>query len=145
MSHAPSKAALAAGLQRINVEAAGVIDLIVVRPIDAAEMLADAIAGSAEAMRLFRAISDASDRIAQAPKRTPMLCASCPRPLRGSGYAFVVALPAVDRPEQALAMAVCTCCATEPDAIKAKAVDALRSIWPDLKPIAVTHPGGGRA
>lgn len=76
--------------------------------------------------------------IAAAPRRRPMLCASCPRALRGSAYSFVVALPARDDPTQLR-------CAVEPDAITAKAVTALRKLWPDLRPIAITQETGTRA
>lgn len=141
----PSRAVLQDGLKHMQAESGGAIHVMVVRPIDALGLLADAISGDAEARRLFDAVNQAATEIAAAPRRRPILCASCPRPLRRSAYSFVVALPARDNPTQALSMAVCSRCAVEPDAITAKAVTALRGLWPDLRAIAVTHETGGRA
>ena len=42
-------------------------------------------------------------------------------------------------------MAICHRCGTTPGGIHAAAVASLRLIWPDARPIHVTHPDGGRA
>jgi hypothetical protein len=121
---------------------ADVINLAIVRPIDVAALLISALAGDADAMRVCRVVIESQTRIVNAPKRLPMLCASCPRPLRKNAYTIAVALPHRAAPMKALGMAVCTHCATEPEAIKAKALDALRRLWPGLRSFAITHPGG---
>ncbi len=50
-----------------------------------------------------------------------------------------------DDPQRDVAFGICVKCGTSAEALQAKATKALHSIWPDLVPIEVTHPGGGRA
>lgn len=133
------------GVRDIQSEAGGVIELAIVRPIDAPELIGFALASDADAVRLVRAIAETQSHIAAAPKRKPVLCASCPRPLRKHAHSVVLALPACDDPTKALCTAVCVGCATTRDEITAKAAKALRSIWPDLRQIVVTDRVGGRA
>ncbi len=136
---------LAEGLARFQSEAGGMMELVVVRPTDAVDILADAFAGDSRAVTLMRAIEQAADAIRDAPRRLPMLCAACPRPLKHGRYSFGVALPACDRPAHGLALAVCSRCATERGDIQTMATAALRRLFPDLRPVAVTHADGGRA
>ena len=136
---------LADGIARFQSEAGGMMELIVVRPIDAIDVMADALAGDSRAVCVLKAIEQAADAIRTAPRRLPMLCAACPRPLRGSGYSFGVALPDTDHPKHGLALAVCTRCATERRDIETKVTAALRRVFPDLRPVTVTHAAGGRA
>jgi hypothetical protein len=145
MTAAEAQIALDDGISAFQTEAAGILNLVVVRPTDIEALGVDAIAGSDEAMGLFVAVGRAFAGIECAPDRSPMECLSCARPLRRGRYTFVVALPSVDCPTQALTVAVCTHCATKSDAIRAKAISALRSsIWPDLRPIG-PHKATGHA
>lgn len=137
--------ALAEGLARFQSEAGGVMELVVIRPIDAAGIMLDALAGDIRAASVVKAIEHAADAIRDAPRRLPMLCAACPRPLKGGRYSFGIALPASDNPTHGLALAVCTRCATERGDIQTKATAALRRVFPDLRPVTVTHAAGGRA
>lgn len=137
--------ALAEGLAHFQSEAGGVMELVVVRPIDAAGVMLDALAGDTRAANVVKAIDRAADAIRDAPRRLPMLCASCPRPLKGGRYSFGIALPMSENPTHGLALAVCTRCATERGEIQAKATAALRRVFPDLRSVAVTHAAGGRA
>lgn len=136
---------LAEGLARFQSEAGGVMELVVVRPTDAVDILADVLAGDNQAVRLMRMLDQAATAIRSAAGRLPMLCASCPRPLKGGRYSFGIALPACDSPAHGLALAVCTRCATERGDIQTKATAALRRVFPDLRPVTVTHAAGGRA
>lgn len=74
-----------------------------------------------------------------------MLCGSCPRPLLNNEFSFVITRPACDDPINAVALAICRKCGTTREDIQQKAVIALRRIWPDLRPITITNPAGGRA
>jgi hypothetical protein len=56
---------------------------------------------------------------------------------------MAMAIPACDSPIQALGLAVCGKCAVTPATVQAKAIQALRGIWPDLRAETVTHPAGG--
>lgn len=138
-------AALQVGFHRIHDEGGGAVELVVVRQTDALDMLGDAMAGNARAAGLLRATNDALGRIAAAPRRFPMLCAACPRPLKPGRYAIVLAVPARSDPTTAIGLAVCQHCAIGIADIRAKAAIGLRRIWPDLRPITVTHPRGGQA
>jgi hypothetical protein len=136
---------MAVGLQKMQAESGGVASLFVVRPCDAARLVACALAGNSEAAAVLQAVSRALDGIQRAPRRRPMLCASCPRPLRHGRYAVAVAIPDSGEASQALALAVCTRCATDPAEIGQKAFAGFRRFWPDARTIQISHPGGGTA
>lgn len=145
MSAFPSRGALMEGVKAISAEASGVMKLAIVTPAGAVAFLAAALGGDADAARVFRAITRAQRDIKKAERRTPMLCASCPRALRKNAYTFCVTLPCCDDPSQALAMAVCNRCGTEAEVVETTAMSALRRIWPDARPFTITHPAGGSA
>lgn len=133
------------GIRAVHDEAAGVLQVVVIRATDAVDLFSAALAGNAEAARLFRVVADASERIAASRETTrPALCASCPRTLRDNAFAFAVALPACDDPTNAVALAVCRRCARSTDDIRRKATFALKQLWPEARPIEV-HPTAGRA
>lgn len=147
MSALPTDA-LTAGLSAIQADAGGVLMVTVVHPSEGPMLLASAMNGNKTAIRLFQAIVQSLEGIARAPRRRPMLCATCPRPLRKmSGFSIAVAMPERGDPSHGLCLAICARCANEnqPNAVTAKAITALAKIWPDLKPVTVTHKTGGRA
>lgn len=137
--------ALQDGVQRVNDEAGGLLELQVIQRTDLPALMLDALAGSSEAAQTLRLANDAVAGIQAAPRRRPMLCGCCPRALRGGRYAVVLARPARDDAAQPLAMAICTKCGPDFGAIQAAATVALRRIWPDLRPITITHSKAGRA
>jgi hypothetical protein len=138
--------ALSDAIRRVQGQAAGLIDLVVVRPVDVPGFVANAIVGDGNAFRAVSAVAKALVRIENAPIGETMLCAACSRSLLpGSAYAIAVALPAVDEPNQAIAMAVCAECAVTPQGIREKAVGALMAIWPTARLITITDPKGGHA
>ena len=138
------RATMTAALPAITAQGGGVLSLFVVRPIDAPELLGASMAGDANATRLMQVVSQTIAGIERAPRRRPMLCGSCPRPLR-TGYAVVAALPAVAVPSQGLCLAICTRCGRTPAEIQEKAVRALRRLWPDSRPFTVhAHRRGAR-
>ncbi len=110
----------AAGVQRLHDEAAGIVHLDEVRQTDMPRLVVAGLNGSVEAGRLLLAVTDALRRIQGAPADTPMECASYGKALKGR-------------------------CGPTVGAIKAAATRSLRSIWPYVRPIEVTHPKGGRA
>ncbi len=137
--------ALQEGVQRVNDEAGGLLTVQVIQQDDMPAMIADALGGSAEAVQLLRLTNQVLANIQGASRRKPMLCGCCPRALRGGRYAIIIARPACDDPTEGLSLAICRKCGPTYGAIQATAAVALRRIWPDLRPIMVTHPGGGRA
>ena len=137
--------ALSNGLASLHREAGGAVELIVIRPVDAPDVVAHALAGDPYAVKVFEALANASRLVDAAPKRKPLLCATCPRPLRGTAFSFGIVLPMRDDAQSGVAFGICTKCGTSLDALQVKATAALYKIWPDLVPIEVTHPSGGRA
>ncbi len=133
--------ALAASINLVEAESAGVLQICVIRQADVPDLMV-AVHGDIDAMRSCRAILGAQDQIAAAPKHKSMRCASCPRPLRKAKFSFVVVLPDCAEPTDGLGLAVCTKCATETMAIEIKAAEAFKNIWQNARPFFITHPGG---
>lgn len=138
--------ALQEGVQRVNDEAGGVLSLQVIQRGDMPALISDALAGSGEAMELLRLVRETMDGIQAAPRRKPMLCGCCPKALRNGRFSVVLAKPDRADASQGIAMMICAKCGPSYGAIQAAALVALRRIWPNCRPIAITHPqGGGRA
>lgn len=137
--------ALRDGIQRVNDEAGGLLELQVIQRTDLPALILDALAGSSEAAQTLRLVNDTVANIQAAPRRRRMLCGACPRGLHGGRFSVIIARPACDDPAQGLAMAICTKCGPDFDAIQVKAAVALARIWPNVRPVTVTHPEGGRA
>ncbi len=135
-------------VRTIRAESGGLLDLMVVRPADLAFVVAEATARDPDAVMVLAALDNAVQRISAAPRRSPMRCVACLRPLLArTHYSFCVVLPSRANPTSSLAIAVCSKCAVTPEEITAKAVTALRKVWPDLssRPVQITHPDGGQA
>jgi hypothetical protein len=142
----PTKAEWEQAVHNVHREAAGAVEVAVVMMEEMPGLLGEALLGDPRCIQLFQLVMQMLDHVKEAPRRDPVLCACCPRPVRrGSRFNMAVAIPARDDPHQALALVVCERCATEPAAVMAKATDGLRKIWPDLRTAAITHPQGGRA
>jgi len=137
--------ALADCLANLRTESGGAVDLFIVRPVDAPDVVAHALASDPLAVKVFEALANASRAVEAAPKKRPLLCATCPRPLRGTAFAFGLVLPMRDDPRSGAAFGICVRCATPVEALQANATKALHKLWPDLVPIEVSHPEGGRA
>lgn len=135
----------AAGVQRLHDEAAGVVHLDVVRQTDMPRLILAGLGGNVEAGRLLLAVTDALRRIQCAPADAPMECACCGKALKASRYSIVVVQPAVNDPADRMTMAICGRCGPTVGAIKAAATRSLQSIWPNVRPIEITHSEGGRA
>lgn len=139
------KQAWADSVRAISKEAAGVIRMEIVQPADLPELMLAALGGDAEAASVMKWVSRTAARIEVGHgTRKPMLCASCPRPLRPGRCALVIVIPARDDASAGLSLAVCRHCATTRDQVKRKATVGLRRIWPDLRAVDV-HPTAGRA
>ncbi len=131
------------GIGVIHREADGVLVVDVVRRQDCPELLLAALGGDLHSMNLLWSVYLSLDNIAKAPRNRPMLCGSCPRPLNGDAdFAIVIAAPENADRTKALGMAICTGCAATVPAITAKAAEALRKIWPDLRHVEVSAAVG---
>lgn len=146
MSAVPKPSSWAADMQSFQDEAAGVLVLQVVQRSDMPDLLLDVVCGSSEAQQLLGLVSKTLTRIETAPRGKSMLCGCCPKPIRlGGQFSLVVAWPGVATPERGLVLAICHRCGSDYATVQAKATVALKRVWPDLRPIAITHPVGGRA
>ena len=133
-------------MRAVHAEAAGCMTLDIICPADVPSLVAYGAMGDQQAKRLTIAVEQALNGIARAPRRRPMLCASCPRPVRpGSEFWVVIASPARDDAAQCLTLAICAGCAMEREHARQKALVALRRVWPDARPIEVTHQVGSHA
>jgi hypothetical protein len=125
----------------------GVFDISIIDAAAWGELLGHVILGSRSAAMLAEAVMHASQRIRKAPRRLPSLCVCCPRLIRRvtPETVFGVAVPSNPAATAAVAFAFCSKCSADRAALPAKATEGLRRIWPDLRPITVTHPMGGCA
>jgi hypothetical protein len=133
------------GFEAVHREAAGLLTLDIIRPERFVELVVASMSGDAEAARLVQSAVNTVARIEKAPRREPKLCGCCPRTLRGSRFVICVANPAVDSPSGSIAFALCERCSGDDAAVRNNAAKALQRVWPDLRPITVSHPAGGRA
>lgn len=129
-------------VKRLHVEAGGLLNLDVVRRSDMPRLLGAALAGDADAADLVRLVSDALRSIEDAAAAESKQCACCAGELPTKRFALVIARPAVDDPQQGMVLAICPRCGATPGGIKAAATQALRSIWPDVREVQITNPGG---
>jgi hypothetical protein len=133
-------------LQALHAEAGGLLQICMVASTDVPELLLSALSGNRDAKRLLSVMSDTLAHIQKAPKKQPALCVACPRAQRKGRFMLAIALPACDDPTNGLGFGVCDgCSGGKIGQAEAKAVDGLRAIWPDLRPVRITDPVGGRA
>lgn len=124
------------------------VDVYLVDQMAAAELMARSLLGDAEAAQLFGAFLEAGKRIASAPRRSPVICATCPRRIRRVTHDLIFGIAAperTDRPSSAIGFAFCPRCAANRIGLLARASESLHQIWPDLRPIVISHPVGGHA
>ncbi len=145
MSGHPKPATWAEAVRQVHEEAAGVLSVVIVRQCDAVHLALDALSGDDTAAALLLQVNDCIQRIEGASARNRTQCGCCGANLASGRYAVVIASPDVSDPSAGLGMAICRRCGPTVGAIKAAAMSALRLIWPDLRPVQVTHPEGGRA
>ena len=137
--------ALAEGLAGLRAETGGVVELVVLRSVDASAVLADAMAGNARAYGIATALRDVVALVERAPRHAPKVCVSCSQPLHRARYAVGLVMPTTEHPDRVLGICCCRRCARSRGDVAAKLVKAVRAAWPDVRPVMVTHAHGGRA
>jgi hypothetical protein len=136
------------GIRRLHCEAAGVLAIEIFDSQAIAKISAAAALGDEMAAALIGALLDTKKSITNAPRNRPALCISCPRAIRKISWdiVFGLTLPAVRRPGSAIGFAFCPkCAAGDRASLHSKAQTGLRGLWPDLRPVVISHPDGGRA
>ena len=131
-------ASVAAGIAQMQAQSGGIYRLVLVSVEGGVALLVAALGGDVQAAELFRTAADCARQIGAAEaEHHPVLCLTCPTPLRTSAGALVcLVVPETNRATQALGSAVCPECAARPD-VEARVHSALRKIWPDLKTIKI--------
>jgi hypothetical protein len=128
---------------RIHKDAAGLLDVRIVRPQNFAAIARAALFGNAEADVLARAVVKTVAHINSASVNDPIQCARCPEPLGGTTFTVVITKPSRDEADRALGFGLCLKCSDNAP-LEATAVDVLRDIWPDARPVTI-HPAEGHA
>ena len=147
MSAARIDAAWRDGVQSVNDESGGLLDVSIVDARSGIELIAEAVLGDREAAGLLQAVRQAAQRVRQAPRRKPTLCICCPRAVKriGPETVFGIATPATPNPTGAIGFVFCAKCAADRGTLVAKAAEGLKRIWPGLRCVQVTHGEGGHA
>lgn len=138
---------LHAAIAAVHAEAEGMLTLGILDAEASADLLAAAAMGNALAAGLIGALLESRRRITDAPRYKSSLCCICPRPVRriSPDSVFGIVFPAIARPKSAISFAFGNKCAADRATLLKKTEARLRSIWPELRPIIVTHPAGGLA
>ena len=129
----------------LRAEAGGVVELVVLRPADAAAVLADAMAGDARAYGIVVALRDVIALVEHAPRHERKTCVSCSMPLRREGFAVGLIMPTTKNPSHVLGLGCCRRCARSRSDVTDKLMKAVRAAWPDVRPVIATHTVGSRA
>jgi len=134
----------AEGIAQVHEEAAGLMRLFIIWPEEVLHLLESALAGNALAISLLNPVLDTIRRIETAPPDAPAECGCCGRPLH-HGDVLCATLPHRPDPKTSLAFALCRTCTSDATVVEARAVEALKTLWPDGRIIEITHPAGGKA
>ena len=130
------------GIRQVHEDAAGLLELFIVLPPEMPGLLA-AMGSSGRLTKLaalaMRTIMD----LHEAPANDPLQCLACCRPMTlRIPCSVVLAIPQQDAPRKCLGSVMCADCGTEPDVIQTKAIQALKNVWPQLRPITVSDQVG---
>lgn len=81
----PATTAWRKGIQDVSREAAGAVGVVILMQSELPGLLANALLGDPESIRLLQLTAQLLTCIEAAPKREGMLCACCPRPDQTAG------------------------------------------------------------
>jgi hypothetical protein len=132
------------GIMKVHAEAAGLMQLFIIWPNEMLPLLASAMAGNAVAASLVNPMLDTIKRVQTAAPDAPAECGSCGHPLE-VGAVICVALTHRPDPTKGVAFALCRNCTDTVDEVQARAIEAIRYLWPGGRLIEVTHPSGSAA
>jgi hypothetical protein len=130
----------AAGLQQVHAEAGGLLDVHVIEPSRVTELLFASLGGDDTATRLLRAAISTLANVHQAPRKRPALCLCCPRAIRHRDQFIVcITIPRRDNPSMGIGSAICAKCFADPTKLMTRIVEALKQMWPEVRPIGHVH------
>ncbi len=140
-----ARAKACALVRELHCDAAGAIELQIIRPREASALAELAGAGNERARIFLNAGTDLVRQIAAMPTDHPAQCAACARRIRKMRFSAAVVLPYRADASCSMGFAICWRCGTEIPQIRAAAIGALRSLWPAAREIRLTNEAGGRA
>ncbi len=134
-------------LHELNRNAAGLLFVASIMRSEISLMLLEAQAGNRDAAMMRGAVNALLIGAAYAGDSDPARCGGCRRPIRRGDQDLNFAMISGREPEAppSMGVVVCTACGPTPDAVLDVAIAALRTVWPDVRHITVTHPDGGHA
>lgn len=141
-----TRTAWANEMRAIHHEAAGCMDLWPVLYGDMPDLLLCVAEADPTARLILSALRSALIQMGKAPPAEGPLCGCCAASLDMEGMAFCVAIPhgSTDT-KRVLAFGICGSCGRDRDTVRRAGTRALCAIWPNARPIAMTHRTGGRA
>ena len=144
VSPKPAPRSWAEGMRAVHDQAAGAVMVEIITPGIMVEMIGEALAGDADVLQRLSVANEFIREARGSPEHRPMLCGTCPQPIRETPFNMALAIPARDDAENVICIGICQKCGTRPAELLARAQEAFRKIWPDLRAVSI-HPTAGRA
>ena len=136
---------LLTGLRRLQAEGGGVLRKYLIGFREFLPVLIGAEAGDSVCLHLRTAMEDAQRKVLLLAATEPVPCFVCPAEILDPvGCTYIVVMAHADHRNTGLSGVICPGCGSLRD-LDARTEGAIRRLWPDLRSIMVTHPGGGRA
>jgi hypothetical protein len=134
--------AWARGMQQVQDDAAGALELFIIRPPELPDLIA-AAAFSVRAKRLASLAVQTIVDVYDAPTADPACCMSCCRPVVSEdAFSVVLGVPHRADPHKCVAAIMCADCGTDLDEIQTKAIASLKTLWPEIRPIRISDQEG---
>lgn len=125
-------------VQAVVDEAAGLMELVVLLPTDAPELVIKAAHGDVDASRILGAARDMTANVRRHSYRKPAICGCCPRPVRHRDwYAIAFAMPRRDDVSRVLATVICRKCGADRETLNDRALSAFQRMFPDARKVTI--------
>jgi hypothetical protein len=126
----------------LHREGGGALTVSVIMPGDVTTLARRAASGDPQSARLLQTLKQMLVAIENRMRQAPVACAACATPLADVRWAAVIVAPdAVDH-EHAMSLPICSGCGATVSDVQRKAIPVLQRIYPGLRPVTITGPGG---
>jgi hypothetical protein len=129
------------GVAAITEQGQGLCGLAFIAPGQLPELMVQGFLGDDQCFAIARALVATATNIRDADP--PVLCLVCPAEIRDAAWVGLYALvrAEVDKPELALASAICSACCERHD-LTDRVHEMYRKIWPEFRPLIVSAGTG---